>query len=238
MKLKEALAKLDALSKDVLTKLNSNMPAFFAPDVYHLFDIYISIRNTLIDEYPSLFDDLHRRTYPKASESQNLKMINRHDLDNLRSDIGYCHRVISLILAEDVPPENQNPYVDIKRIEELEKIGKDKFDLMKLIEFCKELNRCHSVGAVLAIPLLVRSILDHVPPIFNMETFVKVANNYSFTKSNKGLILKLQESSRKIADSILHTQIRKKEALPTRTQVDFKNALDVLLQEIVRILKD
>lgn len=47
----------------------------------------------------------------------------------------------------------------------------------------------------------------------------------------------LQKSSRKIADSHLHIMIRKKEVLPNATQVDFKNDLDRLLGEIVRILK-
>ena len=48
----------------------------------------------------------------------------------------------------------------------------------------------------------------------------------------------LDKSSRKIADSFLHTQIRKHEsALPTFTQINFKHDLDVLLQEIVRVIK-
>ena len=48
----------------------------------------------------------------------------------------------------------------------------------------------------------------------------------------------LEKSSRKIADSYLHTQIRKNESsLPTETQINFKNDLDVLLQEIERKIK-
>ena len=47
----------------------------------------------------------------------------------------------------------------------------------------------------------------------------------------------LNNSSRKISDSHLHTQIRKKEVLPNSNQVDFTNDLDVLLAEIYRVLK-
>jgi hypothetical protein len=47
----------------------------------------------------------------------------------------------------------------------------------------------------------------------------------------------LDKSLRKIADAHLHPQIRKKEILPNKTQVNFSNDLDVLLSEIVRILK-
>lgn len=46
---------------------------------------------------------------------------------------------------------------------------------------------------------------------------------------------RLENSSRKIADSYLHTKIRKKESLPNKTQVNFSNDIDVLLAEIIRI---
>jgi hypothetical protein len=44
-------------------------------------------------------------------------------------------------------------------------------------------------------------------------------------------------NSRDISDRTLHSQIRSKEALPNKTQVNFANDLDALLEEIVRILK-
>ena len=47
----------------------------------------------------------------------------------------------------------------------------------------------------------------------------------------------LETSSRKIADHYLHAQIRQSEALPNVTQIDFSNAVDFLLAEIVRVLK-
>jgi hypothetical protein len=53
----------------------------------------------------------------------------------------------------------------------------------------------------------------------------------------KGSMQHLQESSRKIANAHLHTLIRTKENLPTATQVNFANDLDVLLGEIVRVLR-
>ena len=42
---------------------------------------------------------------------------------------------------------------------------------------------------------------------------------------------------RNISDSFLHSQIRQKEVLPNSTQVDCKQDLDVLLSEVVRVLK-
>ncbi|MBA3611897.1 MAG: hypothetical protein H0W49_03080 [Nitrospirales bacterium] len=48
---------------------------------------------------------------------------------------------------------------------------------------------------------------------------------------------RLDSSLRSIADSYLHVQVRSKEVLPTRIQVNFAQELDVLLQEIVRVLR-
>lgn len=139
------------------------------------------------------------------------------------------------------PPSNKEVtsevYVDLKRIEELRSISSDRFDLLKLIELCAELNKSYSNQSFLAVGMLMRSVLDHVPPIFECKTFVEVANNYKGSKSFKESMGNLEKSLRNIADAHLHTQIRKKESLPTKTQVSFSPDLDVLLAEICRILK-
>lgn len=127
-------------------------------------------------------------------------------------------------------------YVNSKRLKELESIDNSKFDLSRLIESCQEINITFNEKAYLAVPLLVRSIIDQVPPVFGFKTFGQVANNYG-PKSFKDSTTHLENSSRKIADSYLHTPIRSKEALPNGTQVNFANDLDVLLQEIFRLLK-
>ena len=130
-------------------------------------------------------------------------------------------------------------YVDFSRIQELndlKKKGNIQFDLTKLIKMCEELNKCYSHKCFLAVAMMLRSILNHVPPIFGKQNFNEVANNYkgkSFMESMKHL----QENSRDISDRFLHNIIRKSETLPTNTQVDFRSDLDVLLEEIVRILK-
>jgi hypothetical protein len=47
----------------------------------------------------------------------------------------------------------------------------------------------------------------------------------------------LENGARKIADSHLHVQIRKKEVIPTFLQVNFSQYLDVLLAEVIAILQ-
>lgn len=127
-------------------------------------------------------------------------------------------------------------YVHQDRIDAMKRIPSKQFDLTKLIQFCNELNSCRRNGNLYAIIMLCRAIIDHVPPIFKLKTFNEVANNYAGSGSFKESMERLNSSSRKIADQHLHTLIRNSEVLPTITQVDFSNDLDLLLSEVVRIL--
>lgn len=134
-------------------------------------------------------------------------------------------------------PQGEIFYVDLGRIDELRGIKSEKFDLSKLIRLCEELNDCYSNGCFFSVALLTRAIIDHIPPIFGLKNVSEVANNYHGSKSFKSSMQHLHKSSKNIADAHLHVQIRNKETLPNKTQVNFQNDLDVLLSEIVRILK-
>ena len=127
-------------------------------------------------------------------------------------------------------------YVDQTRIDQLIAVSSQDYDLTRLIELCRELNDCYSNGNYLAVAMLTRALLDHVPPIFGMNNFSEVANNYQSSQSFKDSMQHLDNSCRRIADAHLHVQIRPKEVLPSRIQVNFANDVDVLLAEIVRIL--
>jgi hypothetical protein len=127
-------------------------------------------------------------------------------------------------------------YVDPDRINHLQNIKNNEFDLSKLIRKCEELNIAYSTKCFFSVGMLTRAIIDHVPPIFNKNNFAEVAGSHG-SKSFRDSMVHLEKSSRKIADSFLHTHIRKKEILPTKTQVNFSSDLDVLLGEIIRILK-
>lgn len=127
-------------------------------------------------------------------------------------------------------------YVDQNRIREIRSINCKDYDLSKLIQLCIELNISYKNGCLYSIPLLMRTVIDHIPPIFEKKYFNEVANNYG-TKSFKKSMLHLENSLRNIADSYLHTHIRGSESQPNIIQIDFKNDLDFLLGEIYRVLK-
>ena len=100
-------------------------------------------------------------------------------------------------------------YIENSVILSLSELRSEKYDLVKLIKLCKELNDNYSLGNYLSCGMLIRAILDHIPPIFNKSTFTEVANNYG-TKSFKDIILPLEDTARKISDSYLHNTIRKR----------------------------
>ena len=133
-----------------------------------------------------------------------------------------------------LPPQDlissSEVYVGLERIQELQAIKSNKFDLSKLVELCEELNKTYSIKCYLAVAMLVRAIVDHVPPIFGCKKFAEVANNYSGgSTSFKQALGILGTSLRRVADGPLLTRISGKETLPNQTQVKFSNDLDVLL---------
>jgi hypothetical protein len=133
------------------------------------------------------------------------------------------------------------PYVDPGRILSLRDISNAAWDFSRLVELCREINiaaanRCHMSTA-----MLLRTILNHVPPVLGFSTFAEVANNYGNPKSSKSFKVSMQRlegSLRNIADMHLHSPIRTREDVPTATQVDFAADLDVLLGEVIRVVSE
>ena len=53
---------------------------------------------------------------------------------------------------------------------------------------------------------LLRAILDHIPPMLGCASFTAVANNYPWTRTDKGYVRRLLDF-RLQADDVLHRQI-------------------------------
>jgi hypothetical protein len=148
----------------------------------------------------------------------------------------------TITTIDSLPPLHPLPptaltLVANSRLDELRACTPIKLDFKKLIRLCEELNTAYSQGCYLAVIMLTRSLLDHVPPVFGKTTFAEVVNNYSGGKSFTESMQFLQGAARKIADAHLHRPMRAAETLPTPQQVNFASHLDVLLEEIVRITR-
>ena len=113
---------------------------------------------------------------------------------------------------------NENVFVDNDIINQLINIKNPNFDLSKLVKFLKELNINYKFGNYLSSILILRAIINHVPPIFGFKTFSEVVAQAN--KSTKIILQKLEDDARPIADLHTHMTIRKKEALPTKQQIE------------------
>lgn len=180
----------------------------------------------------------------KVNKNNSSKSIDKEKMGFMWVDengnLMYDEKKHSEVILDELKKEKKSlgeglVFVDPKRIEDLEKIRNTHFDLTKLIKKCEELNIAYSTACYFSVGMLTRAIIDHIPPIFGRNSFNEVAGGYG-SKSFKDSMMHLNKSSRKIADSFLHTHIRRKETLPTKTQVNFSSDLDVLLGEVIRIL--
>jgi hypothetical protein len=123
-------------------------------------------------------------------------------------------------------------FVSPNRIDELRRLSSPKLDTRRLIEHCEALNTNFAAGHLATVSGITRTILDHVPPAFGVNTFQEVANNVG-GKSFKKSMQRLQGAARDIADHNLHARMQKSDALPNEVQVDFKQELDQLLEQVV-----
>ncbi len=194
-------------------------------------DAITSVRSSLIYSWVMTISESN------IDEQEKIEII-RQAINTIVINDKVKERLLGLLGTTDrFPKTHSSNYVNQSRIAEIKDLKGKNFDLSRLVKLCEELNIAFENNCYFSVAMLVRSILDHVPPIFGFNSFAEVTNNYRGTRSFKAQMQHLEASSRKIADSYLHTQIRNKESLPNSTQVDFSNDLDVLLGEIHRLLK-
>jgi len=157
---------------------------------------------------------------------------------NASTSVNAIDAEIDVLLAmpsSRTQPMNGEYFVEPERLVELRTLETDAFDLRRLIRLLEELDSSFQNGNFMAVTMLVRAILDHIPPIFGKKAFTEVANNVG-SKSFKKAMQYLDDFARRVGDAYLHTQIRKTESLPNKTQVDCRAQIDLLLSEIIRVL--
>ncbi|MFT3820146.1 MAG: hypothetical protein QM750_21455 [Rubrivivax sp.] len=194
-------------------------------------------------DFQQLRDHWHSQ-YPEESFGylgRHIAFADKHDFDDiLRQDLPAVEQKLDELLRQfqsSLPSYRTTPYVEEARIDELAAIENPPFSTSKLIRLLREINLAYASDSVFTVGILLRAVIDHVPPIFGVASFAEVANNYNGTKSFKAAMRRLNDSLRNLADSYLHVQVRQVESLPTMTQVDFRAELDALLSEVSRKLQ-
>jgi hypothetical protein len=77
--------------------------------------------------------------------------------------------------------------------------------LDKLLGLLRELNSNVEAENPYACAALLRAVLDHVPPLFNLGSFDQVAASHPWSTTDKAYMKKLAEF-RKTADDLMHRQ--------------------------------
>lgn len=137
---------------------------------------------------------------------------------------------------EEINLNSQINYIQTAYITELKSID-TRLDLKMLIYILESMNREFTRDHYLELLFLERTLLDHVPPIFNKKNFDEVIDNVSRPISDKKRLARLRDSLKHSADKFLHKQIDTKSSLPDKIDVDYKQEIDLLLKEILTILK-
>ncbi|MGM9336718.1 hypothetical protein [Streptomyces murinus] len=129
-------------------------------------------------------------------------------------------------------------YVKESLIKELEdKNATSQWDLTKLIRLTRELNSNFATENPYACHGLLRSILDHVAPVFEKTTFEQVASNplAAWTRTDKDYLRKLLDFKPQGHDA-LHRHIRKTPDLIDMHDVPSKTWLNAFLRLVIDAL--
>jgi len=123
------------------------------------------------------------------------------------------------------------PYIDAQIITAVRVTNPaGRFDRTKLLRLLGELNDNHGRGNAYATHMLLRAILDHIPPLLNCADFKEVANNYTWSRTDKAYMRRLLEFKFQ-ADDALHRQISAKPDLLTLEDIPPRAWVNRLLQE-------
>jgi hypothetical protein len=105
-----------------------------------------------------------------------------------------------------VRPGYIDPQVSASLAARAEIIGLDPGKLTRLVA---ELNDNYSRDNTYAAHALLRAILDHIPPLLGCADFKAAANNYSWSRTDRGYARRLLDFKLQ-ADDALHRQISKR----------------------------
>ena len=122
--------------------------------------------------------------------------------------------------------------IDPGLVERLSNAQSPTLDVAFLVRMCREINSCFAYNNLVATTLLMRAVLNYIPPLFGQETFPQVLANVD--RSLKGSFDHLENGLCKIADFHTHRRIGSVELYPSSAQVEpFKPPFELLLQQVV-----
>lgn len=168
----------------------------------------------------------------------NFNVESIYEVYDLHSDLQVVIDTLRLFITKPLlaTPLLMSSFIEKATINELKNIQDSEYDIRKIVQYCEEINSSYCRGNLMSVMLLLRALLNHIPPIFGKHTFKEVVAHSR--KSVKEILQPLEEIARDIADHHTHSTIRHNEPLPTTAQVDpFRPNVEFLIHEIAIELK-
>jgi heat shock protein HspQ len=124
-------------------------------------------------------------------------------------------------------------FIDPGLVSKIRSIESSRFNLSKLVRFAEELNENYRRANYLSCALLIRAIVNHVPPLFGCSAFSQVVAGSG--RSVKAILNVLEEGARDIGDLHSHETVDRYSAPPTKNQIEpYKPSVEILFREIER----
>jgi hypothetical protein len=162
------------------------------------------------------------------------------DAHNLRAEL---YVVIDALKEVSQDPNyaanaaNNAAFLNTEVLLRLKAVQGARLDPKKLVKMCEELNDAYARGNYVSSALLLRAIINHVPPVFGASTFSEVVSQSGH--SIKAILARLNDDARPIADLHTHILMRQTEQLPTKNQLEpYKASFEVLIQELLARLSN
>lgn len=129
--------------------------------------------------------------------------------------------------------EESTVYVNQEIIEGFIK-KQNGFNYKKLIRLLGELNSNFAAGYPYSSSMLIRAILDHIPPLLGRGSFEEVVDSYPWSRTDKEYMKRLLDFKND-ADDALHRQISKDQDLLEMDNLPNSNRVNRLLQECLKV---
>lgn len=138
------------------------------------------------------------------------------------------------VREKDTEPESSASYIREEIVKGF-RGKKDSFDYKKLVRLLEELNSNFAAGHLYSSSMLVRAVLDHVPPLLGCGSFEEVVSSYVWpSKAEKDFMESLRDYKLD-ANWVLHKQISGDQDLLEIDDLPQKVRINRLLQECLKV---
>jgi hypothetical protein len=145
---------------------------------------------------------------------------------------GFVRQKLAEFKRDNFEVEEQSTIYIKQEITEALIEKQDGFDYKKLIRLIKELNSNYASGYPYSSAMIIRALLDHIPPLLGHRSFEEVVNNYAWSQTDKEYMKKLLDFKNEGHDA-LHRQISNNPDLLEMDSIPTSNRINRLLQECI-----